>query len=93
MKNSGGLWSFVSQNVQEGATTETILERLRSDGASKIESIRALCDGAGMSLADAKRAVHFSSAWADVKERDERIWDELEAALGKDMSKFPPAGS
>ena len=86
MKSRGELWSLVSQSLQEGATTETILELLRSKGASKIESIRALCDGARMPLADAKRVVHFSSAWADVKERDEKFWDELEMEPGKEAS-------
>jgi hypothetical protein len=86
MKNRGELGGIVTQSLQKGETTETVLERLRSKGASKIESIRALCDGAQMSLADAKCTVHFSSAWADVKERDEKFWDELETEMGKEMS-------
>jgi hypothetical protein len=31
-----------------------------------------------MGLEEAKRVVHFSAAWSDVKERDKRLWDELE---------------
>ena len=60
---------------------EATLAKLREVGASKIESIRALVDGTRMSLADAKRTVHFSAVWADVKERDEKFWDELESGL------------
>jgi hypothetical protein len=35
---------------------------------------------ADMRLAEAKQTIHFSAAWADMKEQQERFWDELEAA-------------
>ncbi len=72
---------LVQKMKREGVPTEAILARLRSNGASKIDSIRALRYGAQMPLADAKRAVHFSAAWADTKERDEKLWDDLESSL------------
>ena len=60
---------------------EAILARLRRDGAGKIDSIRALRDGAQMPIADGKRIVHFSAVWADTKERDEKLWDVIEDAI------------
>jgi ribosomal protein L7/L12 len=86
MATRGELGNIVSQSAQDGASPEMIAARLRDEGASKIESIRALCDGLGMSLSDAKRAIHFSPTWADTKELDEKIWRELEAALRDDLS-------
>ncbi len=73
--------NIVSKSVREGSSTEVILARLRSDGAGKIDSIRALRDGARMPIADGKRIVHFSAVWADTKERDEKLWDVIEEAI------------
>lgn len=72
---------LVQKLKRKGVPTEAILARLRSDGASKIDSIRALRYGTQIPLADAKRAVHFSAAWADTKDRDEKLWDDLEASI------------
>lgn len=73
--------NIVSRSVREGVSTEVILSRLRRDGAGKIDSIRALRDGAQMPIADGKRIVHFSAVWADTKERDEKFWDVIEEAI------------
>ena len=75
------LHRIVAQSVRDGSAMEVTLARLREVGASKVESIRALVDGTRMSLADAKRTVHFSAVWTDLKERDEKFWDELESGL------------
>jgi hypothetical protein len=72
--------------MRDGDPMETILNRLRDKGASKIDSIRALHDGARIPLAEGKRLVHFSAAWADTKERDEKFWDELEQVLKGELS-------
>ena len=73
--------NIVSRSVRDGVPTEAILARLRRDGAGKIDSIRALRDGAQMPIADGKRIVHFSAVWADTKERDEKFWDVIEEAI------------
>ena len=56
---------------------EGVLLLLRRNGCHKIESIKALIALKRMNLADAKRAVHLSETWADVRRQDE----QLEAAL------------
>lgn len=65
--------------VQNGQATDDILTFLRSQGASKTDSIAVFHRALSMGLDEAKRVVHFSPVWADIKERDERFWDELGA--------------
>lgn len=60
---------------------DTILRRLRDDGASIIDSIATLRDVMDMPLQEAKRTVHFSPVWDDVRENNEKFWDELESGL------------
>ncbi len=79
--NRSEFYRIGTQCIRDGVLTETTLAQLREEGASKIDCIRVLHDAAGMSLADAKRTVHFSAAWADAKEQDEKFWDELESGL------------
>ena len=71
---------------REGRPLDEILHALRAMGCSKIDSIFVLRQSLGVELPEAKKLVHFSSAWADVLERDERIWDEAEQALS-DIAK------
>jgi ribosomal protein L7/L12 len=54
------------------------------EGASKIDCIVVIRCVYGMGLQEAKRAVHFSPAWSDVRQRDECLWDELENSVKKD---------
>ena len=67
--------------IQRRDSMDDILAYLRSQGANKIDTIIVLRDSAAMGLKEAKNIVHFSTAWNDVKERDESIWDELESEL------------
>lgn len=73
--------SVVSRMRREGFSQEEILAHLRSDGCSIIESIKALKEGAGMSLADAKRAIEESQTWAGTREHNRKFIDELIATL------------
>ena len=50
---------------QSGATRDELIERMRSEGLSIVPSIRLLSDFCGISIDDAKEAVHFSQTWAD----------------------------
>lgn len=63
---------------QEGRPVDEVLLVLRRAGFSKIQSIQALKIATGWPLTEAKRTVHESSVWADVKERDDKFLDELE---------------
>ena len=58
-----------------------ILQRLRADGFSPIESIkitRAVCQ---VSLSEAKEIVHHSSAWADSRRDFEDLHDAVAEAV------------
>ena len=63
---------------------EGLLLLLRRNGCHKIESIKALITLKRMNLADAKRAVHLSETWADMRQQDE----ELEAALVNELIRW-----
>jgi hypothetical protein len=69
----------------DGARFDTILEMLRHEGFSKTACVRATVDVLRVPLADAKRLVHHSRAWADRREQDDTWHDalilELEAAV------------
>ena len=60
-----------------GDRWDEVLQQLRADGFTKNDAIRASVDVLRLSLADAKRLVHGSDAWLDVKERDERLHEGL----------------
>jgi hypothetical protein len=66
---------------QEGVEVDEVLHRLRDRGCSKGQSVLVLAglgEFAGPSrLAQAKKLVHESPAWAHVKERDEAIFGAL----------------
>ncbi|MGH9223712.1 MAG: hypothetical protein ACRD2W_07970 [Acidimicrobiales bacterium] len=66
---------------QAGQTWEAIVADLRSDGFSKIDCIRVTVELLRVPLGEAKRLVHFSSAWADVRNRDETFQTLAAAAL------------
>jgi ribosomal protein L7/L12 len=61
----------------EGKAGDEILAVLRSQGCSKVQSIAVVAECLGMSLVQAKKWVHSSPAWADVKERDDRLQMKL----------------
>jgi hypothetical protein len=61
-----------------GARWDEILRTLRGEGFSKIDCIRATVEILRLPLADAKRIVHESQAWADRQESDDRFHEVLE---------------
>jgi ribosomal protein L7/L12 len=70
----------------DGARWDEILETLRAEGFSKVESIRATVEILRLPLADAKRLVHESRAWADRRADDDRLHEDLEAEFGAEAS-------
>lgn len=69
------------QLLESGASIEEILAELRSKGLSKVESIAALARISGMTPGRAKRVVHLSRAWSDLREDHERFEENLGDAL------------
>jgi len=64
--------------TRSGEALDDILADLRAEGGSQIDTLIVLRGATGMGLKEAKHTVHYSAAWADQKERQERFWDELE---------------
>ena len=69
--------------MDEGASLDAALGELRTSGASIMESIVTVRSVRGCDLKEAKRLVHFSPAWADVREQNEKFHEEIER-LGRD---------
>ena len=76
--------AIVARLMREGRSQDDVLAQLRANGGSVVDSIKALMDGAGLSLAAAKQAVHFSPAWADQREQNEAFHDAIEEILNGD---------
>jgi ribosomal protein L7/L12 len=66
---------------QDGVDLESVVAYLRDEGCWKIDCIAILREVLGISLGDAKRLVHGSSTWRDVREQDDTFHDELIDAL------------
>jgi hypothetical protein len=71
------------ERLARGLSLDAGLQELRSAGASIMECIAATKRVRGCNLAEAKRLVHFSPAWADVAKRAEAVWADLEEELNK----------
>lgn len=61
-----------------GASIEQVIAYLRTSGCSKALSIALIADVRGCEMNEAKRLVHFSPTWADVKESDEEWQDRID---------------
>ncbi len=80
--------------LESGASLEEILSELRRKGLSKVESIAALARISGMPPGRAKKVVHHSRAWSDLREDHERfeesLGDALEEGLTSDEDLIDP---
>jgi ribosomal protein L7/L12 len=61
----------------QGKSTEEIIAFLKERGLSKVWSTKVLSEACGLDLRSAKEAVHFSSAWAEVRKAHEAFQDQL----------------
>ncbi len=71
----------------EGHDVETILDFLRRNGATKIESIRVLVELLGISNSEAKLAVHHSDTWRDTRKADERLHNQLKRSIERLLNR------
>ena len=67
-----------------GEEVEKLIVFLRGAGCSKIDSIAVIIAACEICLAKAKEAVHFSSAWDDVRALDDKFHETVEAAVSGD---------
>ncbi len=58
-------------SIAAGASVEDLILAMRKAGLCQIDCIKMVRDLCGISLGDAKEAVHYSNAWADRKEINE----------------------
>jgi len=64
--------------LANGKALDDALSELRSEGASILQCMAAVEHVKKCGLAQAKRLVHFSPAWADVREANDKFHEELE---------------
>lgn len=67
-----------SELLRDFGVWDTVLEQLRAEGFSQSQSIKATVERLGVSLAEAKRVVHLSGAWADVRAENDRFHQALD---------------
>jgi hypothetical protein len=63
--------------LAQGVAIEAVIQAMRAAGFSKIDSIRALVDLGHADLREAKRVVHQSDTWRDVRDRDDKFHRNL----------------
>ena len=68
------------RKLADGKTTDEALAELRAAGASMMACIIAVRSFRRCDIGEAKKVVHFSSAWADQREFQDRLHVELEQA-------------
>jgi hypothetical protein len=71
------------QKLADGKILDEALSELRSEGASICRCIAAVEHVQRCGLAEAKRLVHFSPAWSDVRVANEKFHAELEEAVNQ----------
>ncbi|MDQ1539139.1 MAG: hypothetical protein QOE58_3532 [Actinomycetota bacterium] len=72
----------------DGARWDAILATLRAEGFTKVDCIKATVELLRLPLADAKRVVHDSQTWADVRGRDDEWHDSLAAELAAELDSM-----
>jgi ribosomal protein L7/L12 len=65
----------------ENMNIDRYLTELRKSGTSLIDAIKVIRERQQVSLGEAKRIVLNSPAWADAKEAQARLFDEIVTAL------------
>ena len=69
--------------LRAGTSVDEVLALMRREGKSHAASMSLLIELTGMSVAEAKSAVHHSRAWADQKVQIEDFHRDLEQAADK----------
>ena len=78
---SKALRETVVAMAARGESAERRIALMREKSLPKIQAIRLLSDATHISLAEAKRVVHFSSVWEDRKVADEAFHERAAKAL------------
>jgi hypothetical protein len=78
--------STLGAALERGESLDCALESLREQGASALESIKAVREVKSISLGTAKRLVLNSPAWKDGLETHRRLVDDILGALEAEQS-------
>jgi hypothetical protein len=70
-----------TENLIDEREWDRVLSQLRLEGFSPIESIKITRAVLHKTLAESKRIVHFSEAWADLRDQFEQLHDEAAVAV------------
>ena len=62
---------------QDGDDLDVVLAQLRSEGASMVDCVKAVMEGEGIGLGEAKLLVDASPVFADRRSGNERLRDEV----------------
>ena len=76
--------------LRTGNSVDEVLALMRREGLSRIASISLLVELTAMSLRDAKKVVHGSRVWEDVREQGESFHEQLEHTVEKSRNQKPP---
>jgi ribosomal protein L7/L12 len=71
----------VRERLDAGDELESVIATLRADGLTEIPCIRVIREALGVDLAEAKRLVMYSPAFADRREATEALQESLVGAL------------
>lgn len=67
--------------LADGIELEVVLARLRSDGVTMVQSMLVLIRVQGLSLVEAREAVHTSETWSDQREKHDEFHELLAQTL------------
>ena len=81
MPDTSSLTNHCQQLHAQGKSQEEIVSFLRSQGCSKVGSVRVLAKAVGIDLGKAKGVVQLSNTWADTRKRDDQFHELLYKAL------------
>jgi hypothetical protein len=72
---------------ENGEGMESLIRFLRDSGCPKVDSITILASACGIRLGEAKKAVHYSPVWADVRASHDKFHENLIKTITTDESK------
>jgi ribosomal protein L7/L12 len=73
--------------LARGLDNESLMDFLRAEGCSNIDSIVVLREVLNLSLGEAKALVHLSRTWGDVRERDDAFHEALIDAVNDKLGR------
>jgi hypothetical protein len=68
---------FLSKALSRGVPLDAALSALRRNGATPIDSIKAVREVCGVSLGEAKKLVADSPTWDDIRDAHDRLVEDL----------------